>query len=36
MCPVIALQAFTVDYANFIYALLICQAPKMRTLMMWL
>ncbi len=33
---VIALQAFTVAYANFMYALLICQDPKMWTLMVWL
>ncbi len=33
---VIALQAFTVAYANFMYALLICQNPKMWTLMVWL
>ncbi|MBR6021126.1 MAG: ABC transporter permease subunit [Kiritimatiellae bacterium] len=33
---VIALQAFTVAYANFMYALLICQEPKMWTLMVWL
>lgn len=33
---VIALQAFTLAYANFMYALLICQDPKMWTLMVWL
>ena len=33
---VIALQAFTLAYANFMYALLICQEPKMWTLMVWL
>jgi len=33
---VIALQAFSVAYANFMYALLICQDPKMWTLMVWL
>ncbi|HAL92378.1 MAG TPA: hypothetical protein DCM68_05070 [Verrucomicrobia bacterium] len=33
---VIALQAFTVAYANFMYALLICQDSKMWTLMVWL
>jgi len=33
---VIALQAFTIAYANFMYALLICQDPKMWTLMVWL
>ncbi len=33
---VIALQAFTAAYANFIYALLICQDEKMWTLMVWL
>ncbi len=33
---VIALQAFSVAYANFMYALLICQEPKMWTLMVWL
>ncbi len=33
---VIALQAFTLAYANFMYALLICQSPKMWTLMVWL
>ena len=33
---VIALQAFSIAYANFMYALLICQDPKMWTLMVWL
>lgn len=33
---VIALQAFTGAYANFMYALLICQDEKMWTLMVWL
>ncbi len=33
---VIALQAFSLAYANFMYALLICQDPKMWTLMVWL
>jgi ABC-type glycerol-3-phosphate transport system permease component len=33
---VIALQAFTAAYANFMYALLICQDEKMWTLMVWL
>ena len=33
---VIALQAFSVAYANFMYALLICQDSKMWTLMVWL
>ncbi|NCC52536.1 MAG: ABC transporter permease subunit [Spartobacteria bacterium] len=33
---VIALQAFTVAYANFMFALLICQDEKMWTLMVWL
>ena len=33
---VIALQAFSAAYANFMYALLICQDPKMWTLMVWL
>jgi ABC-type glycerol-3-phosphate transport system permease component len=33
---VIALQAFTSAYANFIYALLICQDERMWTLMVWL
>jgi len=33
---VIALQAFTLAYANFMYALLICQDEKMWTLMVWL
>jgi ABC-type glycerol-3-phosphate transport system permease component len=33
---VIALQAFTSAYANFMYALLICQDEKMWTLMVWL
>ena len=33
---VIALQAFSVAYANFMYALLICQDPQMWTLMVWL
>jgi multiple sugar transport system permease protein len=33
---VIALQAFTVAYSNFMFALLICQDEKMWTLMVWL
>ena len=33
---VIALQAFTMAYSNFMYALLICQDEKMWTLMVWL
>ncbi len=33
---VIALQAFTAAYANFMYALLICQDERMWTLMVWL
>jgi ABC-type glycerol-3-phosphate transport system permease component len=33
---VIALQAFMAAYANFMYALLICQDEKMWTLMVWL
>jgi multiple sugar transport system permease protein len=33
---VIALHAFTAAYANFMYALLICQDERMWTLMVWL
>lgn len=33
---VIALNAFTHAYSNFMFALLICQDPKMWTLMPWL
>ena len=33
---VIALQAFTMAYSNFMFALLICQDRKMWTLMPWL
>lgn len=33
---VIALNAFTGAYSNFMFALLICQDPKMWTLMVWL
>ena len=33
---VIALQAFTMAYSNFMLALLICQDEKMWTLMVWL
>lgn len=33
---VVALQAFTVAYSNFMYALLICQDEKMWTMMVWL
>ena len=33
---VIGLQAFTMAYSNFIFALLICQDEKMWTLMVWL
>jgi multiple sugar transport system permease protein len=33
---VIALEAFTAAYGNFLFALLICQDSKMWTLMVWL
>jgi len=33
---VIGLQAFTIAYSNFMFALLICQDEKMWTLMVWL
>jgi len=33
---VIALQAFTFAYSNFMFALLICQDKDMWTLMVWL
>lgn len=33
---VIALQAFTQAYSNFLYALLICQDERMWTLMVWI
>ncbi len=33
---VIGLQAFTLAYSNFMYALLLCQDDKMWTLMVWL
>jgi multiple sugar transport system permease protein len=33
---VIALHAFTTAYANFMFALLICQDERMWTLMVWL
>jgi len=33
---VIALQAFTLAYSNFMFALLICQDERMWTLMVWL
>jgi multiple sugar transport system permease protein len=33
---VIALNAFTAAYSNFMFALLICQDQKMWTLMVWL
>ena len=33
---VIALQAFTFAYSNFMFALLICQDERMWTLMVWL
>jgi len=33
---VVALQAFTAAYSNFMYALLICQGRRMWTLMVWL
>ena len=33
---VIALQAFTLAYSNFMYALLICQDERMWTIMVWL
>jgi len=33
---VVALQAFTTSYSNFMFALLICQDEKMWTMMVWL
>lgn len=33
---VIALQAFTGAYSNFMFAFVVCQDPKMWTLMVWL
>ena len=33
---VTALNAFTLAYSNFMFALLICQDPRMWTLMVWL
>lgn len=33
---VVALQAFTVAYSNFIFAMLICQDPSMWTITVWL
>ena len=33
---VIALGAFTAAYGAFMFALLVCQNPKMWTLMVWL
>ncbi len=33
---VISLQAFTIAYSNFMFALLICQDERMWTLMVWL
>ncbi len=33
---VIALQAFTAAYGAFMYAMLVCQDPKMWTMMVWL
>ena len=33
---VVALQAFTIAYSNFMFALLICQDEKMWTMMVWL
>ncbi len=33
---VVALQAFTQAYSNFLYALLICQDERMWTLMVWI
>ena len=33
---VVALNAFTAAYSNFMYALLICQDEKMWTMMVWL
>lgn len=33
---VVALQAFTTAYSNFMFALLICQDEKMWTMMVWL
>ena len=33
---VVALNAFTLAYSNFMFALLICQDQKMWTLMVWL
>jgi multiple sugar transport system permease protein len=33
---VIALNAFTLAYSNFMFALLLCQDEKMWTLMVWI
>ena len=33
---VIALNAFTASYGAFLFALVVCQDPKMWTLMVWL
>lgn len=33
---VIALSSFTVAYGNFMFAFLVCQDPKMWTIMVWL
>ena len=33
---VIALHTFTAAYGSFMWALLVCQNPKMWTLMVWL
>ncbi len=33
---VIALQSFTYAYGTFMFAFLVCQNPKMWTLMVWL
>ncbi len=33
---VIALQAFTMAYSNFMFAFVVCQDEKMWTLMVWL
>jgi multiple sugar transport system permease protein len=33
---VVALQAFTIAYSNFMFALLICQDEAMWTMMVWL
>ena len=33
---VIALQAFTMAYSNFMFAFVVCQDERMWTLMVWL